>query len=81
MLIFIYIIGIFILSSMIVITNSHKYKKREEILPILSVFVFLLLDKVMRVLFEFNFIERILLSSLYLFLLALGIRKFLSNNK
>jgi hypothetical protein len=66
---------------MIVITNSYKYKKREEILPILSVFVFLLLDKVMRVLFEFNFIERILLSSLYLFLLALGIRKFLSNNK
>ena len=81
MLIFIYIIGIFILSSMIVIINSHKYKKREEILPILSVFVFLLLDKVMRVLFEFNFIEIILLSSLYLFLLALGIRKFLSNNK
>lgn len=66
---------------MIVIINSHKYKKREEILPILSVFVFLLLDKVMRVLFEFNFIEIILLSSLYLFLLALGIRKFLSNNK
>lgn len=66
---------------MIVITSSHKYKKREEILPILSVFVFLLLDKVMRVLFEFNFIEIILLSSLYLFLLALGIRKFLSNNK
>lgn len=81
MLIFIYIIGIFILSSMIVITNSYKYKKREEILPILSVFVFLLLDKVMRVLFEFNFIERILLSSLYLFLLALGIRIFSSNNK
>lgn len=66
---------------MIVITNSYKYKKREEILPILSVFVFLLLDKVMRVLFEFNFIERILLSSLYLFLLALGIRIFSSNNK
>lgn len=81
MLIFIYIIGIFILSSMIVIINSHKYKKREEILPILCVFVFLLLDKVMRVLFEFNFIEIILLSSLYLFLLAIGIRKFLSNNK
>lgn len=81
MLIFIYIIGIFILSSMIVITSSHKYKKKEEILPILSVFVFLLLGKVMRVLFEFNFIEIILLSSLYLFLLALGIRKFLSNNK
>lgn len=66
---------------MIVIINSHKYKKREEILPILCVFVFLLLDKVMRVLFEFNFIEIILLSSLYLFLLAIGIRKFLSNNK
>jgi hypothetical protein len=81
MLIFIYIIGIFILSSMIVIINSHKYKKREEILPILCVFVFLLLDKVMRVLFEFNFIKIILLSSLYLFLLALGIRIFSSNNK
>lgn len=81
MLIFIYIIGIFILSSMIVIINSHKYKKREEILPILCVFVFLLLDKIMRVLFEFNFIKIILLSSLYLFLLALGIRIFSSNNK
>lgn len=81
MLIFIYIIGIFILSSMIVITNSHKYKKREEILPILCAFVFLLLGKVMRVLFEFNFIKIILLSSLYLFLLALGIRIFSSNNK
>lgn len=66
---------------MIVIINSHKYKKREEILPILCVFVFLLLDKVMRVLFEFNFIKIILLSSLYLFLLALGIRIFSSNNK
>lgn len=81
MLIFAYIIGVLTLSSMIVITYTHKYKKKNEILPILSVFVFLLLGKVMRVLFEFNFIKIILLSSLYLFLLALGIRKFSSNNK
>jgi len=52
-------------------------QRKNEILPILSVLVFIFSGKVLRTLFEFSFVEIILISALYIFLLALGIKMFL----
>lgn len=71
-------IGVIVLSLMIVTVCARECKRKNEILPILSVFVFILLGKVLRVLFELNFVEIILISILYICLLALGIKIFLS---
>lgn len=71
-------IGVIVLSLMIVAIYARKCKRKSEILPILSVFVFILLGKVLRVLFDLSFLEIILISSLYICLLALGIKMFLS---
>lgn len=74
-----YIIGIIALSFILVVVYTHKYKNKDGILPILSVLIYILLNKVMRLLFYLNFIEIILLSVLYLFLLALLLKIFVSN--
>ena len=73
-----YIIGIIALSFILVVVYTHKYKNKDGILPILSVLIYILLSKVMRLLFYLNFIEITLLSIFYLFLLALGIKVFAS---
>ncbi len=72
----VYFIGIIVLSLLIVMSYVNEYKRKNEILPILSVAIFLLLGKVLRVLYELNFVEIILISILYISLLALGIRIF-----
>jgi hypothetical protein len=73
-----YIIGIIALSFILVVVYTHKYKNKDGILPILSVLIYILLSKILRQLFNLNTIEVTLLSVLYLFLLALGIKVFAS---
>ena len=73
-----YIIGIIALSFILVVVYTHKYKNKDGILPILSVLICMLLSKILRQLFNLNTIEVTLLSVLYLFLLALGIKVFAS---
>ena len=73
-----YIIGVIVLSLMIVAICARECKRKNEILPILSVLVFIFLGKVLRVLFELNFVEIILISILYISLLALGVRMFVT---
>lgn len=72
-----YIIGVIVLSLLMVTIYARECKRKNEILPILSVLVFILLGKVLRVLFALNFAEIMLISILYIFLLAFGIKKFL----
>lgn len=67
------ILGIIVLSYIIVLIYTHDYKRKNETLPVLCVLVFVLISKLMRVVSDASFIERILVSSMYLFLLALGI--------
>lgn len=74
-----YIIGIIVLSFILVVVYTHKYKNKDGILPILSVPVCMLLSKILRQLFNLNTIEVTLLSVLYLFLLALLLKIFVSN--
>lgn len=74
-----YIIGIIVLSFILVVVYTHKYKNKDGILPILSVLVCMLLSKILRQLFNLNTIEVTLLSVLYLFLLALLLKIFVSN--
>lgn len=68
------ILGIIVLSYIIVLIYTHDYKRKNETLPVLCVLVFVLISKLMRVVSDASFIERILVSSMYLFLLALGTR-------
>lgn len=68
------ILGIIVLSYIIVLIYTHDYKRKNETLPVLCVLVFVLICKLMRVVSDASFIERILVSSMYLFLLALGTR-------
>lgn len=68
------ILGIMVLSFIIVLIYTHDYKRKNETLPVLCVLVFVLISKLMRVVSDASFIERILVSSMYLFLLALGTR-------
>ncbi len=56
-----------------------KFKLKDEVLPILGALVFMLLSKILRQLFNLNTIEVTLLSILYLFLLALLLKIFVSN--
>lgn len=74
-----YIFGVIVLSLMIVTIGARECKRKNEILPILSVLVFILLGKVLRVLFDLNFVEIILISILYISLLALIVKKFFSD--
>lgn len=74
------ILGIMILSSIIVLFSVHDYRWKNETLPILCVLVFVLINRLMRITFDANFIETILITLIYLFLLALGSR-FLLHRK
>jgi hypothetical protein len=74
-----YIIGIIALSFILVVVYTHKYKNKDGILPILSVLIYILLSKILRQLFNLNTTEVTLLSVLYLFLLALLLKIFVSN--
>lgn len=74
------ILGIIVFSYIIVLIFTHDYKRKYEILPILCVLVFILISKLMRVAFDASFIETILISLIYIFLLALGTR-FLLRSK
>lgn len=68
------ILGIIVFSFIIVLIFTHDFKRKNEILPILCVLVFILIGKLMRVAIDASFIEAILISIIYLFLLALGTR-------
>lgn len=74
------ILGIIVFSYIIVLIFTHDYKRKNEILTILCVLVFILISKLMRVAFDASFIETILISLIYIFLLALGTR-FLLRSK
>ncbi len=74
------ILGIIVFSYIIVLIFTHDYKRKNEILSILCVLVFILISKLMRVAFDASFIETILISLIYIFLLALGTR-FLLRSK
>lgn len=74
------ILGIIVFSYIIVLVFTHDYKRKNEILSILCVLVFILISKLMRVAFDASFIETILISLIYIFLLALGTR-FLLRSK
>lgn len=74
------ILGIIVFSYIIVLIFTHDYKRKNEILPILCVLVFILISKLMRVAFDASFIETILISLICIFLLALGTR-FLLRSK
>lgn len=74
------ILGIIVLSFIIVLIFTHDYKRKNETLPILCVLVFVLISKLMRVALDASFVETILITSMYLFLLALGTR-FLLHRK
>ena len=65
------ILGITILSSIIVLTYIHDHKRKKEILPILCVLVYVLINKLMRTIIEASFIEIILITLTYLYLIAL----------
>lgn len=72
------IIGVIVLSLTIVTVCSREYKRKNELLPILCVVIFILLKKVLRVIFGLGFVGTMLFSVLYISLLALGIRVLLS---
>ena len=74
------ILGITILSSIIVLTYIHDHKRKNEILPILCVLVYVLINKLMRTIIEASFIEIILITLTYLSLIALTLR-FLLHRK
>ena len=74
------ILGIIMFSYIIVLIFTHDYKRKNEILSILCVLVFILISKLMRVAFDASFIETKLISLIYIFLLALGTR-FLLRSK
>lgn len=71
------ILGIVILSSIIVLISTHDYRRKNETLPILCVLVFVLISRLMRITLNASFIETILITLIYLSLLALGTRFFL----
>ena len=73
------IFGFVILSFILVVMYGIKFKHKSEVLPMLSVLVCMLLSKILRQLFNLNTIEITLLSVLYLFLLALLLKIFVSN--
>ena len=73
------IFGFVILSFILVVMYGIKFKLKDEVLPMLGALVFMLLSKILRQLFNFNTIEVTLLSILYLFLLALLLKIFVSN--
>ncbi|ELX67116.1 hypothetical protein HMPREF0662_01604 [Prevotella nigrescens F0103] len=73
------IFGFAILSFILVVMYGIKFKPKSEVLPMLSVLVCMLLSKILRQLFNLNTIEITLLSVLYLFLLALLLKIFVSN--
>ncbi|WP_314961993.1 hypothetical protein [Prevotella pallens] len=73
------IFGFVILSFILVVMYGIKFKLKDEVLPILGALVFMLLSKILRQLFNLNTIEVTLLSILYLFLLALLLKIFVSN--
>ena len=73
------IFGFAILSFILVVMYGIKFKLKDEVLPILSALVYMLLSKILRQLFNFNTIEVTLLSIFYLFLLALLLKIFVSN--
>ncbi len=56
------ILGIIVFSYIIVLIFTHDYKRKNEILSILCVLVFILISKLMRVAFDASFIETILIS-------------------
>ncbi len=68
------ILGIIILSCIIARVYTHAYKRKGEILPLLCVIVFVLINKLMRVTLGATLIETILISVLYLSLLAVVIK-------
>ena len=74
------ILGMIVFSYISVLIFTHDYKSKNEILSILCVLVFILISKLMRVAFDASFIETILISLIYIFLLALGTR-FLLRSK
>lgn len=55
------ILGIIVFSYIIVLIFTHDYKRKNEILSILCVLVFILISKLMRVAFDASFIETILI--------------------
>lgn len=73
------IFGFVILSFILVVMYGIKFKLKDEVLPILSALVCMLLSKILRQLFNLNTIEVTLLSIFYLFLLALLLKIFVSN--
>jgi hypothetical protein len=73
------IFGFVILSFILVVMYGIKFKLKDEVLPILSALVCMLLSKILRQLFNLNTIEATLLSIFYLFLLALLLKIFVSN--
>lgn len=73
------IFGFAILSFILVVMYGIKFKLKDEVLPILSALVCMLLSKILRQLFNLNTIEVTLLSIFYLFLLALLLKIFVSN--
>ena len=74
------ILGIMILSTIIVLAYTHDYKRKNEMLPILCVLVYVLINKLMRTIIEASFIEIILITLTYLSLIALTLR-FLLHRK
>ena len=50
------ILGIIVFSFIIVLIFTHDFKRKNEILPILCVLVFILIGKLMRVAFDASFI-------------------------
>lgn len=72
------IITIIVLSLTIVAIYARGCKRKHEVLPLLSVLVFIFLGKVLRESFDLSFVEIILISTLYISLLTLVIKMFLS---
>ncbi len=72
------IITIIVLSLTIVAIYARDCKRKHEVLPLLSALVFIFLGKVLRESFDLSFVEIILISTLYISLLALVIKMFLS---